>query len=146
MQDSHHERSEEPSTEIPPATEQREETCETAVTLLNEPASTSSTRGSGWSSTELPNNTTIYEINDEDASSINKPNTSKRKRNPRILQTEDERKSGFKFVKDQLTSKASWDQITAEYNRAFEVDRSKAALKSMFDRWKDKRGEMKKLV
>lgn len=102
MQDAHHERPEEQSTgilpEIQPAPQQGEETRETEAALLNPPASTSSPRRSGWSMTQLPNDTVIYEIDDEDDSSTNRPNTSKRKRKYLEPQTEHEKKSGFTFV------------------------------------------------
>jgi hypothetical protein len=151
MQDAHHERSEEPSMDILrealPATQQREETRETDVTLLNEPAPTSSPRGSGWSIDEfLSSAAALYESDEADSSSINKPLAQRRKRHPRIQKTEDEIKNGYKFVRDQQASKASWDQITLEYNRAFGVDRTKQGLKSLVDRWKLEHGDKRPSV
>jgi hypothetical protein len=145
MQDAHNERPEEPRMEIVPevlpTTPQREETRETEVTLLNEPALTSSPL---FSMEELLADTTaFYESDEADSSSISRPVAQRRRRHPRIYPTEEETKNGYKFVKDQQASKASWDQITGEYNRAFGVDRTKQGLKSMVDRWKLKAGDKK---
>lgn len=141
MQDAHHERPEEQSTdilpEIQPALQQGEETRETEATLLNPPASTSSPRRSRWSMTELPNDAVVYEIDDEDDSSTNRPNTSKRKRKYPEPQTEHEKKSGFTFVADLRASKVPWDRITAEHNRLFGVHRSTQGLKTLYGRWKN---------
>lgn len=141
MQDDQHERSEEQSTgilpEIQPAPQQGEETRETDAALLNPPASTSSPRKSGWSMTELLNDTVIYEIDDEDDSSTNRPNTSKRKRKYPEPQTEHEKKSGFTFVADLRASNVPWDRVTAEHNRLFGVHRSTQGLKTLFGRWKN---------
>lgn len=145
MQDAHDERPEEPNVdnlpEALPATPQREETRETEVTLLNEPVSISSTRLS--MDEFLSNAAALYESDEADSSSTSRPAAQRRRRHPRIYPTEDEIKNGYKFVKDQQASKASWDQITVEYNRAFGVDRSKQGLKSMVDRWKLKAGDKK---
>jgi hypothetical protein len=145
MQDAHHERPEEPSMgilpEAPPATQQREETRETEVTLLNEPAPTSSP---GLSLDELLSSAAaLYETDEADSSSINKPIPQRRNRYRRIQMTEDEKKHGCNFVRDQRASKASWDQITLEYNREFGVDRTKQHLQSQFDRWRLKHGVKK---
>jgi hypothetical protein len=145
MQDAHNERPEEPRMEIVPevlpTTPQREETRETEVTLLNGPALTSSPQ---FSMEELLADTTaFYESDEADSSSISRPVAQRRRRHPRIYPTEEETKNGYKFVKDQQASKASWDQITGEYNRAFGVDRTKQGLKSMVDRWKLKAGDKK---
>lgn len=142
MQDAHHERSEEQSTgilpEIQPAPQQGEETRETEAALLNPLASTSSPRRSGWSMTELLNDTVIYEIDDdEDDSSTNRPNTLKRKRKYPEPQTEHEKKSGFTFIADLRASNVSWDRITAEHNRLFGVHRSTQGLKTLYGRWKN---------
>jgi hypothetical protein len=143
MQDAHHERTEEPSMSIlpeaPPATQQREETRETEVTLLNEPAPTSSP---GLSLDELLSSAAaLYETDEAESSSINRPIPKRRNR-----YTEDEKKHGYNFVRDQQASKATWDQITLKYNREFGVDRTKQGLKSQFDRWKLERGVKKRSV
>ncbi|KAF3389090.1 hypothetical protein F1880_004391 [Penicillium rolfsii] len=145
MPDARREKPEERSMDvlpdILPVTPQRADTRETEVTLLNEPASTSSAR--------LPLDEflssagAIYESDEADSSSISRPVAQTRRRHPRIYPTEEETKNGYKFVKDQKASKASWDLITLEYNRAFGVDRTKQGLKSMVDRWKSKAGDKK---
>lgn len=145
MEDANHERPEEPSLDILPGllpvTPQREETRETEVTLLNEPASAISAQ---LSMEELLASTAAFDESDEaGSSSISRPVAQRRRRHPRIYPTEEETKNGHKFVKDQQASKATWDQITHEYNRAFGVDRTKQGLKSMVDRWKRKAGDKK---
>ncbi|KAJ5174361.1 uncharacterized protein N7482_000238 [Penicillium canariense] len=131
-----------PSMDIEPNTEQREGTRDTDMPIFNGRPPTSTPQAAGWTMDDLLNNPMAFsDCESSEPRDLESPHTPTSKRRPPLIQSEEEKKSGYKFVKDRLASKMAWDQISQEYNTAFGIDCSKQSLISLHDRKKGEHGD-----
>lgn len=144
MQDVDHDGPEEPGTNISPdifpTRPQREETQETVVTRPNEPVPTMSPQRSDPVASVSLNGTAAIYGDDADAMSTGNPSPPRRILKLRTRPTDEEKESGYKFIRERRDSNTPWDQMIPEYNARYGVSRTKGGLKGLFRRWKVERG------
>ncbi|CEO59874.1 hypothetical protein PMG11_04524 [Penicillium brasilianum] len=123
MQDVDHDGPEEPGTDISPdifpTRPQREETQETVVTLPNEPVPTMSPQRSDPVASVSLNGTAAICGNDADAMSTGNPSPPRRILKLRTRPTDEEKESGYKFIRERRDSNTPWDQMILEYNARY---------------------------